>query len=165
MTHVCASMRHLCEAGLKQACSQAELETSRVEIDTLKGRLGESDVMRMELEEASGVIQSLNDKLRAAEQEAWESKLSRAEGDALHAEREKELEAVKGMNANLVGEVRERYEFAEKIRDNWRVIKATVETFQCGEVAPRGFQRLCCSLSTHVPVCQVGQDYVAHERH
>lgn len=37
--------------------------------------------------------------------------------------------AVRQMNAILVAEIRERYEFAEKIRENWRMVMATVETF------------------------------------
>lgn len=81
------------------------------------------------------MLKSLDDRLKAADLEA----------DRRFAEKEKELVAVRGVNAMLVVEIRERHEFAEKIRENWRVVKATVETFQCGEVKPRTFSlhRVC----------------------
>ena len=60
------------------------------------------------------------------------------------AEKDKELVAVKGANAKLVAEIRERHDFAERIRENWGVIKAAVETFQCGEVKPCRFPLYMC---------------------
>lgn len=80
------------------------------------------------------MFKSLDDRLKAADLEANER----------IAEKENELVAVRGKNAMLVAEIRERHEFAEKIRENWRVVKATLETFQCGEVKPRTFR---CSVS------------------
>jgi hypothetical protein len=80
------------------------------------------------------MFKSLDDRLKAADLEA----------NRQIAEKETELVAVRQMNAILVAEIRERYEFAEKIRENWRMVMATVETFQCGEVKPRTFR---CSVS------------------
>ena len=75
------------------------------------------------------MFKSLDDRLKAAN----------LEGNRRIAEKEKELVAARAVNAMLVAEIRERHEFAEKIRENWRVVKATVETFQCGDVKPRTF--------------------------
>ena len=105
-------------------------------MSALTDRLGETDELRTELETAHEELQNTKDRLKTVEEQLWESKLATSERNALLAEREVEMNAVKDMNANVVAEIRERHDFAEKIRDNWRVIKATVETFQCGEVAP-----------------------------
>ncbi|CAL8460958.1 g489 [Coccomyxa elongata] len=108
---------------------KGELETSKLEIDTLKG---ESEELRIQLEQAREMFKSLDDRLKAADLEANER----------IAEKENELVAVRGKNAMLVAEIRERHEFAEKIRENWRVVKATLETFQCGEVKPLDMEAL-----------------------
>lgn len=115
---------------------QGELEASEQRVSVLTDQLGATTELRVELETAHEELQNTKDRLKTVEEDLWESKLATSERDALLAEREVEMNAVKEMNANVVAEIRERHDFAEKIRDNWRVIKATVETFQCGEVAP-----------------------------
>ncbi|CAL5226690.1 g9541 [Coccomyxa viridis] len=111
---------------------KAELEASQLEINTLKGQLGEAEEVRIQLEQAHDMFKSLDDRLKAAD----------LEGNRRIAEKEKELVAARAVNAMLVAEIRERHEFAEKIRENWRVVKATVETFQCGEVKPLDVEAL-----------------------
>ena len=100
--------------------------------------------MQDQLEKAERLIQDKDTELELANEETQHWKTSRVEIDAKLAEKETELLAVKAANAVLVAEVRERHGFAERIRDNWRVIKATVETFQCGEVKPCAFLLLWC---------------------
>ena len=54
------------------------------------------------------MFKSLDDRLKAAD----------LEGNRRIAEKEKELVAARAVNAMLVAEIRERHEFAEKIREN-----------------------------------------------
>ncbi len=123
---------------------QGELEVCQREIGTLTGRLGDCQDLRDQLEKSERLIQDKDTELEVANEETQHWKSSRVEIDAKLAEKETELLAVKAANAILVAEVRERHGFAERIRDNWRVIKATVETFQCGEVKPCAFPLLWC---------------------
>ena len=56
------------------------------------------------------------------------------------AEKETELLAVKAANEVLMAEIQEQHGIlAETIRNNWKVLKATVESFQCEEIKPCTF--------------------------
>ena len=118
---------------------QDELELCQREVGTLTGRLGDCQDLRDQLEKAERLIQDKDTELELANEETQHWKRSKDEIDAKLAEKETDLLAVKAANTVLVAEIQERHGFAETIRNNWRVIKATVETFQCGEVKPCTF--------------------------
>lgn len=133
---------HQAASNAKHVAMQGELETLQLEIGSLTGRLGETEDLRDQLEKAQELIQDMNTELGMVREETQRLKSTREEIDMELAEKDKEVVAVKGANAKLVAEVQERHDFAEKIRENWGMIKATVETFQCGEVKPCMFPLL-----------------------
>ncbi len=114
----------------------------------------ESERLRGELEGARTDVQNMKDKLKTVEEEAWRAKLLGSEGDALLAQRDEEVAGMKETIAGLVTELRKRQEFAERIRDDWMVVKTTVDTFQCRDVAPRGFSSRLSSCYS-VPCLQL----------
>ncbi len=123
---------------------QGELEVCQREVGTLTGRLGECQDLQDQLEKAERLIQDKNTELKMANEETQHWKRSRDEIDANLAEKTTELLAAKAANAVSVAEIQERHSFAETIRNNWRVLKATVETFQCGEIKPCTFPLFWC---------------------
>ncbi|CAK0765363.1 hypothetical protein CVIRNUC_003251 [Coccomyxa viridis] len=121
---------------------QGELEVCQHEVGTLTGRLGDCQDLQNQLEKSERLIQDKNTELKVAYEETQHWKRSREEISANLAEKETELLAVKAANAVLVAEIQERHSFAETIRNNWRVLKATVESFQCEEVKPLDLEAL-----------------------
>lgn len=69
-------------------------------------------------------------------------KRSRVEVHTRITETEAALIAVKRTNATLVAEIQKRHDYAEKIVESWKVIKATMEDFQCGEPKPLNVEAL-----------------------
>ena len=120
-------------------CAQSALKVAEQKVGVLEEQLERREEAQKVLETLREELKNANDKVREAEQEAWEAKLSRDEGRALCDARETELVMMREREIALVTEIRQRHDFAEKIKENWRVIKATVEQFNCGEVAPREF--------------------------
>ena len=123
---------------------QGELEVCQHEVGNLTGRLGDCQDLQNQLEKSERLIQDKNTELKVASEETQHWKRSREEISANLAEKETELLAVKAANAVLVAEIQERHSFAETIRHNWRVLKATVESFQCEEVKPCTFPLFWC---------------------
>ena len=129
---------------VRQLPLQGELEASQLEVGLLNGRLGESEDLRVKLEEARELIQSMDDKLTVVQREAWDLKRSREEVHTKIKETEVALVAVKRTNATLLAEIQKKHDYAEKIMESWSVIKATMEEFQCGELDPRTYSLHWC---------------------
>jgi len=123
---------------------QGELEVCQREVGTLTSRLGECQDLQDQLEKAERLIQDNNTELKVANEETQLWKRSRDEINADLAEKETELLAVKAANEVLVAEIQEQHGIAESIRNNWKVLKAAVESFQCEEVKPCTFPLFWC---------------------
>ena len=123
---------------------QGELEVCQREVGTLTGRLGECQDLQDQLEKAERLIQDKNTELKVANEETQLWKRSKDEINADLAEKETELLAVKAANEVLVAEIQEQHGIAETMRNNWKVLKATVESFQCEEVKPCTFPLFWC---------------------
>ena len=115
-----------------------------MEVGNLNRRLAESEDLRVKLEEAHELFQSMNNKLTVVECEARDLKRSREEVHTRITETEAALVAVKETNAILVAEIQKRHNHANKIVESWRVVKATMEKLQCGELKPCTFPSLRC---------------------
>lgn len=110
----------------------------------LNGRLAESEDLRVKLEEARELIQSMDEKLTMVEREARDLKRSREKVHTKITETEAALVAMKRTNGNLVAEIQKRHDHANKIVESWRVVKATIGELQCGELKPCTFPLLRC---------------------
>ena len=129
---------------VRHSLPQGELEASQLEVGLLNGRLAESKDLRVKLDEAHELFQSLNDKLMVVECETRDLKRSREELHTRFTETEAALIAVKRTNAILVADIHKRHDSANKIVESWKVIKATMEDFQCGEPKPCTLPLLWC---------------------
>ena len=107
-----------------------------MEVGNLNRRLTESEDLRVKLEEAHELFQSMTNKVTAVEREGSESKRSREEVHTRITETETALVAAQRTNAVLVAEIIKRHDHANNLVESWTVVKATVEGLQCGELKP-----------------------------
>ena len=98
-----------------------------MEVGSLNRRLAESEDLRVKLEEAHELFQSMTNKLTAVEREESDLKRSREEVHTRITETEAALVAVQRTNAVLVAEIIKRHDHANNLVESWRVVKATME--------------------------------------
>ena len=117
-----------------------------MEVGNLNRRLAESEDLRVKLEEAHELFQSMTNKLTAVEREGSYLKRSREEVNTRLTETEATLAAVKRTHASLVAKIHKRHDHAKNLVESWRAVKATMEGLQCGELKPCTSPLLCRSM-------------------